>query len=60
MKYNHFEIPTKSRFEGEMDLPHLQMTVSDHSTNPYGIQWQRFWKNAPYPELVRTVPHVAF
>ena len=60
MKYNHLGIPTKSRFEGEIDLPHLQMTVSDHSTNPFGIQWQRFWENAPYPELVRTVPHVAF
>jgi hypothetical protein len=60
MIYNHVGIPTKSRFEGEIDLPHLRMTVSDHSTNPFGIQWQRFWKNAPYPELVLTVPHVAF
>ena len=36
------------------------MTVSDHSNNPYGIQWQRYWENAPYPELVKTVPHAAF
>ncbi len=60
MKFNHLGIPTKDRFEGEIDLPHLKMTVSDHENNPYGIQWQRYWDDAPYPELVKTVPHVAF
>lgn len=48
------------RFDGEIDLPDLQMTVSDHTRNPFGIQWQRYWKGAPYPELVKSVPHVAF
>ena len=60
MKFNHVGIPVTGSFEGEIDLPHLKMTVSDHENNPYGIQWQRYWKNAPYPELVKTVPHVAF
>ena len=36
------------------------MTVSDHENNPYGIQWQRYWEDAPYPDLVKTIPHVAF
>ena len=60
MKYNHIGIPTTERFEGEIDLSHLKMTVSDHLKNPFGIQWQRYWPNAPYPELVKTVPHVDF
>ncbi|MFA0442956.1 hypothetical protein BCU70_12930 [Vibrio sp. 10N.286.49.C2] len=60
MKFNHLGIPTTKRFDGEIDLPHLKMTVSDHQNNPYGIQWQRFWADAPYPELVKTVPHAAF
>lgn len=60
MKYNHLGIPTESHFEGEIDLPHLKMTVSDHANNPYGIQWQRYWDGAPYPDLVKSVPHVAF
>jgi len=60
MKYNHLGIPTPGRFEGKIDLPHLQMTVSDHANNPFGVQWQRYWKDAPYPDLVKTVPHVAF
>ena len=60
MKYNHVGIPTTESFEGEIDLPDLKMTVSDHQNNPFGIQWQRYWNNAPYPELVISVPHVAF
>ena len=60
MKFHHIGIPTTDRFEGEIDLPHLKMTVSDHANNPFGIQWQRYWEDAPYPDLVQTVPHVAF
>jgi len=60
MKYNHIGIPTIERFKGEIDLPDLKMTVSDHDNNAFGIQWQRYWENAPYPDVVKTVPHVAF
>ena len=60
MKFNHVGIPTTARFDGEIPLPHLQVTVSDHQDNPFGIQWQRYWEGAPYPELVKSVPHVAF
>ncbi|MBO1517212.1 VOC family protein [Psychrobacter halodurans] len=60
MKFNHIGIPTQDNFEGEIDLPHLKMTVSDHENNPYGIQWQRYWQGAPYPDVVKTIPHVAF
>jgi len=60
MKFNHVGIPVTGKFEGEIDLPHLKMTVSDHKNNPYGIQWQRYWDDAPYPDLVKTIPHVAF
>jgi hypothetical protein len=60
MRYNHIGIPTTERFAGEIDVPHLKVTVSDHANNAFGIQWQRYWPDAPYPDLVKTVPHVAF
>jgi hypothetical protein len=60
MKFDHIGIPTHESFAGEIPLPHLKITVSDHQNNPFGIQWQRYWDDAPYPELVKTVPHVAF
>ena len=60
MRFNHIGIPTTARFEGEIDLPNLKVTVSDHRSNPFGIEWQRYWEDAPYPDLVKTVAHVAF
>ena len=60
MKFHHIGIPTTSRFDGEIDLPHLRVTVSDHQANPFGIQWQRYWDDAPYPDLVKNVAHAAF
>jgi hypothetical protein len=44
----------------ERYLPHLKMYVSGFESSPYGIQWMRFDADAPYPEIVKTVPHVAF
>ena len=38
----------------------MKVTVSDHHNNPFGIQWQRYWDGALVPDLVKTVPHVAF
>ena len=36
------------------------MYVSGYGENPYGIEWIRFDEEAPYPDLVKTVAHVAF
>ena len=60
MRFNHIGIPTAEAFDGEISLPHLRLTCSDHQSNPYGIQWMRYWDDAPYPELVKSVAHVAF
>lgn len=59
-KFHHIGIPTSGPFEGEIALPHLKVTVSDHAGNPFGIQWMRHWEDAPYPALVKSVAHVAF
>ena len=60
LRFNHIGIPTAERFDGEISLPHLKMTVSDHRASRFGIQWQRYDADAPYPDLVKTVAHVAF
>ena len=60
LRFNHIGIPTAGRFAGELPLPHLKVTVSDHRATAFGIQWQRYDADAPYPDLVKTVAHVAF
>lgn len=59
-RYHHIGIPTGTPRPVERYLPHLKMYVSGFESSPYGIQWMRFDADAPYPEIVKTVPHVAF
>jgi hypothetical protein len=60
VKYHHFGIPTTVPREGEEHLPRLGINCTDHERNPFGIQWMRYDADCPLPEIVRTVPHVAF
>lgn len=60
MKYHHLGIPTRKKLPDEVHLQHLSMYVSGYGKNPYGVEWIRFEDDAPYPDLVKTVPHVAF
>jgi hypothetical protein len=57
-EYHHIGIPITEKREGEVHLKHLKVYVSGKS--PYHIEWMRYEPDAPYPELVKTLPHVAF
>ena len=59
-RYHHVGIPTNTPRPGEVYVPRLKIHVSGYETSPYGIQWMRFDEDAPYPEIIKTVPHVAF
>ena len=59
-KYHHVGIPTTQPRPGERYLPHLKVHVAGYETSPYGIEWMRFDPDCEVPQLVRTVPHVAF
>jgi len=59
-KYHHLGIPTTVSRPGELYLEHLKLFVSGFDRSPYGIEWMRFEPDCQIPELVRTVPHVAF
>lgn len=59
-RYHHIGIPTTAERPGEIHVPRLKVHVSGFETSPFGIQWMRFDADAPYPEIVKTVPHVAF
>jgi hypothetical protein len=59
-KYHHIGIPTDIPREKETYLDKYKMYVSGYEESPYGVEWMRFEPDSPLPELVRTVPHVAF
>jgi hypothetical protein len=45
---------------GEYYLKAFKMYVSGFESSPYGIEWMRFEEGSPIPEIIRTVPHLAF
>ncbi len=59
-RYHHVGIPTATPRAGERYIAHLKMYVSGFEGSPYGVEWIRFEADAAFPELVKTVPHVAF
>ena len=60
LKYHHIGIPTDIERENETYLEKYKMFVSGYEKSPYGVEWMRFEPDSPLPELVKTVPHVAF
>jgi len=36
------------------------MYVSGYDESEFGIEWMRFEKESPLPELVKSIPHIAF
>ncbi|HEX9902069.1 MAG TPA: hypothetical protein VGB72_04315 [Acidobacteriota bacterium] len=59
-RYHHLGIPTDRSRPGEIYLAQFKVHCSGFETSPYGVEWMRFEADSPLPELVRTVPHVAF
>jgi hypothetical protein len=59
-RFHHLGIPIKAPIEGMIRLPHLKVQVTDHESNPFGIQWMYFEDDSTYPKIVQELPHAAF
>jgi hypothetical protein len=59
-KFHHLGMPTSTPRPGEYYLPKHKVHVLDYGANPYGIEWMRYDPDCALPELVKTVPHLAF
>jgi len=60
LTYHHVGIPTTVSRPGEVFLERFKMHVVGFDTNPFGIEWLRFEPDCDLPQLVQTVPHIAF
>ena len=60
MKYHHLGIPTGVPRCDEEFLEKYDVYVSGFKDSPYGIEWMRYGPNSSVPDLVKTVPHIAF
>jgi hypothetical protein len=59
-RYHHMGVPTQIPRNDENYIAQYKMYVSGFSSSPYGVEWMRFEPGSPLPEIIRTVPHVAF
>ncbi|MCX6013429.1 MAG: pyridoxamine 5'-phosphate oxidase family protein [Chloroflexi bacterium] len=60
LKYHHIGIPTKEKHNNEIYLKDFKLYTSGYNDSQYGIEWMRFEEDSPLPELIKTVPHIAF
>ena len=58
-KYHSFWIPTNLERKDDIYLPDLKMHVYDPK-NEFRVGWVRYDEDAPYPRVVKNIPHIAF
>jgi hypothetical protein len=59
-RFHHIGIPTSKIRPNEKYLEEYKMHVSGFETSDFGIEWMRFENDSPIPELIQTIPHIAF
>jgi hypothetical protein len=59
-RYHRLGIPYDSPRLGERHVARLGVHVCGFETSAYGIEWMRFDPQCSVPEIVKTVPHLAF
>ena len=60
LRYHHVGIPTDVPRPDDEYNEEYKIYTSGYFQSPYGVEWMRFEPDCPLPELVKTVPHVAF
>ena len=60
LQYHHLGIPTTVKRPGERYLPEHKVYVSGYEDSIYKIEWMRYEPGCLLPEIVRSIPHVAF
>ena len=60
LKYHHLGIPTKNSIKGEEYLPDYKIFHYGYEKSEFGIEWMRYEEGCNLPEIVKTIPHVAF
>lgn len=60
LKYHHLGVPTGRPIEGEIYLEDFKCYYYGYDNSEFGIEWMRYEDDCTLPEIVKTVPHIAF
>ncbi len=59
-RYHHLGIPTKNPIPGEVYLKDYKVYHFGYEKSEFGIEWMRYEDDCALPEIVKTIPHIAF
>lgn len=59
-RYNHIGIPTTKKLKNEEYLADFDIYRSGYEGNEFNIEWMRYGSKCTLPDVVKTLPHVAF
>lgn len=58
--YHHVGLVASQPMEGEYYIENWKLSLTPYDKSEFHLQWCRYHAGCPLPELVKTVPHVAF
>lgn len=59
-RYHHLGLVANKPMEGEHYIEDWKISLTSYDESEFHLQWCRYHEGCPLPELVKTVPHVAF
>ena len=59
-RYHHLGIPITKPTPGEVYLKDYKAWHCGYEESEFGIEWMRYEEDCNLPEIVKTLPHVAF
>jgi hypothetical protein len=60
VEFDHIGVPTAERRSGMRFLESTRCWLTSPDEHPFRVEWLYFEPGSPAPELVRTLPHVAY
>ena len=57
---HHVDIPTAEKRNNETYLEDARVYITDAAKSPNKIEWLRFEVDSPMPEMLQTIPHIAY
>ena len=59
-RFHHLGSPTDDKKADEIFLEQYKFSVSGFNDSPFGIEWMRFESECEMPEIIQSLPHIAF
>ena len=57
---HHVGIPTAEKHDNETYLEGAKLYITDAAKSPNKIEWLRFEADSPMPDMLKTLPHIAY